>query len=79
MMLDHFYDKLNGKIGVSFGKVIYKGERTYCHLGAAYPDKPVVRTLKNRVFSSIFNWKKQRTQSSEFICTMDSRSSDETC
>lgn len=76
MMLDHFYDKLKGKIGVSstvFGKVIYKGE-TYCHLGAAYSNESRgTRTLKSKVFS-IFSWKKQTRRSS--ICTMDSRSSD---
>ena len=78
MMLDHFYDKLNGKIGVSstvFGKVIYKRE-TYCHpaSGAAYLNESESRgrTLKSKV-SSIFNRKKQRSS----ICTvtMDSRSS----
>lgn len=78
MMLDHFYDKLNGEIGVPstvFGKVIYKGETYYCHLGAAYPDKKSrSRTPKSKVFS-IFNRKKQRSS----VCTMDSRSSDKTC
>ena len=71
MMLDHFYDKLNGKIGVSstvFGKVIYNG-KTYCHhLGIAYPNS---RISKSKV-SSLFNRKKQRSS----ICTMDSCSSD---
>ena len=78
MMLDHFYDKLNGKIGISstvFGKVIYKLEgETYCHLGAAYQNKSRGRTLKNKL-SSIFNRKKQRSS----ICTMDSRSSEKSC
>ena len=76
MMLDHFYDKLNGKIGVSstvFGKVIYKGETYYQH-GAAYPDKPRGRTLKIKVLS-LFYRKKQRSS----ICTMDSCSSDQSC
>ena len=76
MMLDHFYDKLNGKIGVSstvFGKVIYKGETYYQH-GASYPDKPRGRTLKIKVLS-LFYRKKQRSS----ICTMDSCSSDQSC
>ena len=76
MMLDHFYDKLNGKIRVSstvFEKVIYKGE-TYCHLGAVYTNKSRGRTLKRKK-SLIFHRKKQRSS----ICTMDSRSSDMTC
>jgi hypothetical protein len=74
MMLDHFYDKLNGKIGVSstaFGKVIYK--ETYCHLGAAYPNKSRGSTLKSKVSSIL----KHRQRSS--ICTMDSRFSDKSC
>jgi hypothetical protein len=74
MMLDHFYDKLNGKIGVSsstlFGTVIYSS----CHhlgIDYYYPNKcQRGRTLKSKV-SSIFNRKKQRRS----ICTMDSRSS----
>ena len=76
MMLDHFYDKLNGKVEISstvFGKVIYKAE-TYCHLGAVYPNKPRGRTLKSEV-SSMFNRKKQGSS----FCTMDSRSSDKSC
>ena len=76
MMLDHFYDKLNGKIAVSstvFGKVIYKGEN-YCHLGTAYTNMSRDRALKSKV-SSVFNRKKHRSS----ICTMDSRSSDKSC
>ena len=74
MMLDHFYDKLNGKIGVS--SIVSSTTVSYCQLGAAYSNKSrrASWTLKSKV-SSMFNGKKQRSS----ICTMDSRSSDKSC
>jgi len=64
MMLDHFYDKLDGEVGFSstvFGAIIDIKEKPiiileYHH--GAYPSKfNLGRTLKTKVFF-IFNWKK---------------------